>query len=60
MDALAALLEQRGHRMLGRASRPRRSGWSRRSSSAMAISRRAWPRPIGGDRYSARLGATPL
>ena len=27
-----------------------------RSSSAMARSRRAWPSPIGDDRYSARFG----
>ncbi len=31
-------------------------GWSLRSSSAMAASRRAWPRPIGDEMYSARFG----
>ena len=31
-----------------------RSGCSPRSSRAMAMSRRAWPSPIGEDRYSAR------
>ena len=32
-----------------------RSGCSLRSSSAIATSRRAWPRPIGEEMYSARL-----
>jgi hypothetical protein len=32
------------------------SGWRSRSSAAIATSRRAWPRPIGDDRYSARFG----
>ena len=36
-----------------------RSGWSLRSSSAIATSRRAWPRPIGEETYSARLGREP-
>ena len=31
-----------------------RSGWRARSSAAMATSRRAWPSPIGDERYSAR------
>ena len=34
-----------------------RSGCSSRSSAAIATSRRAWPRPIGEDRYSARSAA---
>ena len=33
-----------------------RPGTWRRSSRAMARSRRAWPSPIGEDRYRARLG----
>ena len=33
-----------------------RPGTCRRSSRAMATSRRAWPSPIGEDRYRARLG----
>ena len=33
-----------------------RSGWCVRSSAAMATSRRAWPSPIGDERYSARFG----
>src|SRR5205085_627411 len=38
-------------------SNPRRR---RRSASAIAMSRQAWPRPIGDEMYSARLGRMRL
>ena len=46
VDALARGLEHRGHRVL-REPVDLEVGVQRRSSRAIAMSRRAWPRPIG-------------
>ena len=48
MDPLPARLQHGGHRVL-RQPVDLRSGWSLRSSSAIAASRWAWPSPIGDD-----------
>ena len=53
---LAAILEHLGHGVLGEPVDLQVGVHASRSSAAMATSRRAWPSPIGDDRYSARFG----